>query len=113
MPTQEVIILTISTLYWEEDSLSVVNVVGIVVCVGGIALHVVFKALRARGGSGTVREGVWSQIVGVVSGCAWVLVDFTWLSWWMVIIIVIVVIVVVIVVIIVVICGSQHHCSCV
>ena len=45
---QEVIILTISTVYWEEDSLSAVNVVGMVVCVGGIALHVTFKILRAR-----------------------------------------------------------------
>ena len=43
------IILTISTLYWEEDRLSVLNVVGMVVCVGGIALHVLFKILRARG----------------------------------------------------------------
>ena len=43
------IVLTISTLYWEEDRLSVVNVIGMVVCVGGIALHVVFKALRAQG----------------------------------------------------------------
>ena len=43
------IILTISTLYWDEEKLSVVNVVGMVVCVGGITLHVVFKLSRARG----------------------------------------------------------------
>ena len=43
------VILTIATLYWEEDSLSALNVVGMVVCVGGITLHVVFKAIRAHG----------------------------------------------------------------
>jgi solute carrier family 35 protein C2 len=45
---KEVIILTISTVYWEEDTLSPVNVVGMVVCVGGITLHVFFKILTAR-----------------------------------------------------------------
>ena len=46
---QEVIILTVSTVYWEEDTLSPVNILGMVVCVGGITLHVFFKILRARG----------------------------------------------------------------
>ncbi|CAI8051322.1 hypothetical protein GBAR_LOCUS28106 [Geodia barretti] len=44
----EVIILTVSTVYWEEDTLSPVNILGMVVCVGGITLHVFFKILRAR-----------------------------------------------------------------
>lgn len=45
---KEVIILTISMVYWEEESLSAVNKVGMAVCVAGIGLHVVFKLLRAR-----------------------------------------------------------------
>ena len=46
---QEVIILTMSTLWWEEESLSILNVIGMVVCVSGIALHVGIKAYYSRG----------------------------------------------------------------
>ena len=45
---QEIIVLTISTLWWEEEMPSIVNFVGMVVCVSGIALHILFKALRTN-----------------------------------------------------------------
>lgn len=45
---KEVVILTLSTLWWEEQSLSVVNMVGMAVCVAGVSLHVLLKALRAK-----------------------------------------------------------------
>jgi len=45
---KEIIVLTISTLWWEEEMPSIVNFVGMVVCVSGIALHILFKALRTN-----------------------------------------------------------------
>ena len=45
---QEIIILIISTVYWDEERLSALNIAGMVVCVAGIAFHVVQKALKAR-----------------------------------------------------------------
>ena len=49
LKTQEVITLTISTVWWEEENLKLINVVGMVVCVSGIALHVFIKATTVRG----------------------------------------------------------------
>ena len=46
---QEIIILTISTMFIEEEGLQAVNVVGMVVCIMGVTLHTLMKALRARG----------------------------------------------------------------
>ncbi|XP_064398591.1 solute carrier family 35 member C2-like [Halichondria panicea] len=45
---KEVLILTLSTLWWEEESLTPLNMVGIAVCVSGIALHVAIKAYYSR-----------------------------------------------------------------
>ncbi len=42
------IILTISTLWWEEEKLKTINIAGMVVCVSGITLHVLAKALSTR-----------------------------------------------------------------
>lgn len=41
---QEIIILTLSTMWWEEDPLSTVNITGMVICVAGITTHTTMKA---------------------------------------------------------------------
>lgn len=40
--------MTISTLWWEEEKLKTINIAGMVVCVSGITLHVLAKALSTR-----------------------------------------------------------------
>ena len=41
---QEIIILTLSTMWWEEDPLSTVNITGMIICVAGITTHTTLKA---------------------------------------------------------------------
>lgn len=53
--------MTLSTLWWEEESLTPLNMVGIAVCVSGIALHVAIKAYYSRGDS----------LVFSCRGCNW------------------------------------------
>lgn len=45
---KEILILTISTLWWEEERLETIHLVGMIVCVSGIALHVLLKAIHIR-----------------------------------------------------------------
>ena len=40
---QEIIILTLSTMWWEDDALSTVNVTGMIICVAGITTHTTVK----------------------------------------------------------------------
>ncbi len=41
-----------STLWWEEESLSILNIVGMAVCVAGIVLHVGINAYYSKGEGG-------------------------------------------------------------
>ena len=47
-------------MFIEEEGLQTVNVVGMVVCIMGVTLHTLMKALQARGdegGKGRVKKG--------------------------------------------------------
>lgn len=45
---QEILTLGISTLYWEEEALTALHAIGMVICVSGISLHVLLKAIDTR-----------------------------------------------------------------
>eukprot|EP00731_Ephydatia_muelleri_P026400 Em0018g500a len=46
---KEIIILTLSTMWWEDDTLSTVNIMGMMICVAGITTHTTMKVCDTYG----------------------------------------------------------------
>ena len=51
--------LSIATTLFDDDTLSAINIAGMVVCLMGVTLHVVLKVKRMRGQDIAATVGNW------------------------------------------------------